>query len=103
MPKSIYSKLRGNKAGLTISGFESMRLLGDASSSFEKNFVRGIQANGERIYKLLHEKIGYDTAAAVAKKGRKDGSTLKVIVNESIVQKCWISLVIQFFLKTLCQ
>lgn len=32
-----------------------MRLLGDASASFEKNCVRGIQANRERIHKLLHE------------------------------------------------
>lgn len=32
-----------------------MRLLGDASASFEKNCVRGIQANRERIAKLLHE------------------------------------------------
>lgn len=32
-----------------------MRLLGDASASFEKNCVRGIEANRERISKLLHE------------------------------------------------
>ncbi|KAI7992939.1 Fumarate hydratase 2 [Camellia lanceoleosa] len=56
---------------------ESVRLLGDASASFEKNCVRGIQANRERISKLLHEKIGYDNAAAVAKKAHREGSTLK--------------------------
>ncbi|KAK6937342.1 Fumarate lyase, N-terminal [Dillenia turbinata] len=55
----------------------SVRLLGDASASFEKNCVRGIQANKARISKLLHEKIGYDNAAAVAKKAHKEGSTLK--------------------------
>ncbi|KAK9139280.1 hypothetical protein Scep_008961 [Stephania cephalantha] len=65
----------------------SLRLLGDASASFEKNCVRGIRANCERIQKLLHEslmlvtslnpKIGYDNAAAVAKKAHKEGSTLK--------------------------
>ncbi|XP_058220368.1 fumarate hydratase 1, mitochondrial-like [Rhododendron vialii] len=65
----------------------SVRLIGDASASFEKNCVRGIQANRERISKLLPEslmlvtalnpKIGYDNAAAVAKKALKEGSTLK--------------------------
>lgn len=34
---------------------QSIRLVGDASASFEKNCVRGIQANKERISKLLHE------------------------------------------------
>ncbi|XP_019197076.1 PREDICTED: probable fumarate hydratase, mitochondrial [Ipomoea nil] len=67
---------------------KSVRLLGDASASFEKNCVRGIQANSERISKLLHEslmlvtclnpKIGYDNAAAVAKKAHKEGTSLKV-------------------------
>ncbi|KAG6645016.1 hypothetical protein CIPAW_08G092800 [Carya illinoinensis] len=66
----------------------SLRLLADASASFEKNCVRGIQANRERISKLLHESlmlvtslnpvIGYDNAAAVAKKAHKEGTTLKV-------------------------
>ncbi|CAN7112937.1 unnamed protein product [Brassica rapa subsp. narinosa] len=61
--------------------------IADASASFEKNCVRGIEANRERISKLLHEslmhvtslnpKIGYDNAAAVAKKAHKEGSTLK--------------------------
>jgi aspartate ammonia-lyase len=32
-----------------------VRLLGDSAASFEKNCVRGIQANRERISKLLHE------------------------------------------------
>ncbi|KAK1293060.1 hypothetical protein QJS10_CPB17g01206 [Acorus calamus] len=67
---------------LIASGLlRSLRLLGDASCSFDKNCVRGIQANHERISKLLHEslmlvtslnpKIGYDKAAAVAKKAHK--------------------------------
>lgn len=65
----------------------SVRLLGDASASFEKNCVRDIQANRDRIAKLLHEslmlvtclnpKIGYDNAAAVAKKAHKEGTSLK--------------------------
>ncbi|KVI12483.1 Fumarase C, C-terminal [Cynara cardunculus var. scolymus] len=73
----------GNHVALTVGGsnghFElnSIRLLADASASFEKNCVRGIQANRDRISKLLHEKIGYDNAAAVAKTAHKEGSTLK--------------------------
>ncbi|XP_075667654.1 fumarate hydratase 2-like [Castanea sativa] len=64
----------------------SLRLLGDAFASFKKNCMTGIQANRERLSKLLHEslmlvtslkpKIGYDNAAAVAKKAHKEGSTL---------------------------
>ncbi|KAK8960589.1 hypothetical protein KSP40_PGU015193 [Platanthera guangdongensis] len=101
----VCAQVMGNHVAVTIGGsnghFElnvfkpmiasallrSLRLLGDASSSFEKNCVRGIQANRERISKLLHEslmlvtslnpKIGYDKAAAVAKKAHKEGTTLK--------------------------
>ncbi|CAN1751292.1 Fumarate hydratase 1, mitochondrial [Linum perenne] len=101
----VCAQVMGNHVAITVGGanghFElnvfkpmiasgllhSVRLLGDASSSFEKNCVRGIQANKERISKLLHEslmlvtslnpKIGYDNAAAVAKLAHKEGSTLK--------------------------
>ncbi|CAI0438821.1 unnamed protein product [Linum tenue] len=72
---------------LTMVCAQSVRLLGDASASFEKNCVKGIQANKERISKLLHEslmlvtslnpKIGYDNAAALAKLAHKEGLTLK--------------------------
>ncbi|CAG7890947.1 unnamed protein product, partial [Brassica rapa] len=68
--------------------------IADASASFEKNCVRGIEANRERISKLLHEslmhvtslnpKTGYDNAAAVAKKAHKEGSTLKVNTRNSL-------------------
>ncbi|CAA6654350.1 unnamed protein product [Spirodela intermedia] len=101
----VCAQVMGNHVAITIGGsnghFElnvykpliasnlirSVRLLGDASSSFEKNCVRGIQANCQRISKLLNEslmlvtslnpKIGYDKAAAVAKKAHKEGTTLK--------------------------
>ncbi|KAF9688127.1 hypothetical protein SADUNF_Sadunf02G0164900 [Salix dunnii] len=79
---------------LTMVCAQSLRLLGDASASFEKNCVRGIQANRERISKLLHEslmlvtslnpKIGYDNAAAVAKLAHKEGSTLKVMISSHL-------------------
>ncbi|CAN1324187.1 Fumarate hydratase 2 [Linum perenne] len=91
----VCAQVMGNHVAITIGGsnghFElnvfkpmiasnllhSVRLLGDASASFEKNCVKGIQANKERISKLLHEKIGYDNAAAVAKLAHKEGLTLK--------------------------
>nr|GEU51305.1 fumarate hydratase 1, mitochondrial [Tanacetum cinerariifolium] len=111
----------GNHVGLTVGGsnghFElnvfkpmiassllhSIRLIADASASFEKNCVRGIQANRDRINKLLYEslmlvtslnpKIGYDNAAAVAKTAHKQGCTLKeaalqlgVLTNEEFDQ-----------------
>ncbi|KAF3959689.1 hypothetical protein CMV_015522 [Castanea mollissima] len=70
---------------LTMVCAQSLRLLGDAFASFKKNCMTGIQANRERLSKLLHEslmlvtslkpKIGYDNAAAVAKKAHKEGST----------------------------
>lgn len=66
---------------------QSVRLLGDASRSFENNCVVGIQANREKIDKIMRESlmlvtalnpyIGYDKAAAAAKKAHKEGTTLK--------------------------
>ncbi|KAK9945727.1 hypothetical protein M0R45_011226 [Rubus argutus] len=83
----VCAQVMGNHPLIASALLHSLRLLGDASSSFEKNCVRGIEANRERISKLLHEslmlvtslnpKIGYDNAAAVAKKAHKEGSTLK--------------------------
>jgi len=65
----------------------STRLLGDAAESFTENCVVGIKANERRIASLLHESlmlvtalnphIGYDAAAAIAKKAHKEGTTLK--------------------------
>ena len=65
----------------------SVRLLADASRSFADNCVVGIQANPARLRALMAQslmlvtalspKIGYDKAAAVAKKAHQDGTTLK--------------------------
>ncbi len=65
----------------------STRLLGDACTSFTDNCVAGITANKRRIDQLLNESlmlvtalnnhIGYDAAAAIAKKAHKEGTTLK--------------------------
>jgi fumarate hydratase class II len=66
---------------------QSVSLLADACESFNKNCVVGIEANRERISKLLNESlmlvtamnpyIGYDKAAAIAKKAHKEHTTLK--------------------------
>ncbi len=66
---------------------QSCRLLTDVMASFEKNAVRGIEADRNRIEKYLNESlmlvtaltphIGYDRAAEIAKKAHKEGSTLK--------------------------
>lgn len=66
---------------------QSMQLLGDAAAAFTDNCVTGIQANEERIAKLMREslmlvtalapEIGYDNATTVAKTAHKNGTTLR--------------------------
>ncbi|EPQ60690.1 fumarate hydratase [Gloeophyllum trabeum ATCC 11539] len=66
---------------------QSIRLLSDASRSFTKNCVVGIQANEKRIGQLVNESLmlatilnktlGYDNVAKCAKKAHKEGTTLK--------------------------
>ena len=66
---------------------ESARLLGDGMQSFEEHCARGIEPNRERIAELvarslmlvtaLAPRIGYDKAAAIAKKAHKEGTTLR--------------------------
>lgn len=65
---------------------QSIRLIADGCNSFTDNCVVGIEANNERIEKLLNESlmlvtalnphIGYDNAAKIAKKAHADGTTL---------------------------
>lgn len=65
----------------------SARLLGDACNSFNDNCAIGIEPNAGRIKEnlenslmlvtALNTHIGYDKAAAIAKKAHKDGSTLR--------------------------
>lgn len=106
----VAAQVMGNHVAVTIGGsnghFElnvfkpmiiknvlnSAQLLGDASVSFTKNCVVGIQANTERIEKLMNESlmlvtalnphIGYDKAATIAKTAHKKGSTLKAVAVE---------------------
>ena len=66
---------------------QSIRLIADSAVSFTDNCVVGIEANRERITKLMNESlmlvtalnphIGYDNAAKIAKKAHKEGTSLK--------------------------
>ena len=98
-------QVMGNDAAITFAGasgnfelnvyrpvlayniLQSIRLLAEGVSSFNKNTILGIEPNIERInYNLynslmlvtaLNPHIGYDKAAEVSKKAYKDNSTLR--------------------------
>jgi fumarate hydratase class II len=65
----------------------SMRLLTDASRSFADHCVAGIEPNAARIRELMERSlmlvtalaphVGYDKAAAIAKKAHGEGTTLR--------------------------
>jgi len=66
---------------------QSCRLLADAMRSFDEHCARGIAPNRARIEELVEKSlmlvtalaphIGYDKAAAIAKKAHKEGTTLE--------------------------
>ncbi|MDC0886207.1 class II fumarate hydratase [Altererythrobacter sp.] len=66
---------------------QSIRLIGDAASSFAGNLLEGIEAREETIADLvdrslmlvtaLAPEIGYDKAADIAKKAEKEGTKLR--------------------------
>ena len=66
---------------------ESIRLISDASLAFNDHCAAGIEPNREKIQHnldinlmqvtALNKHIGYDKAAAIAKKAHKEGSSLK--------------------------
>ncbi len=66
---------------------QSVRLLADGMTSFERHCARGIEADEKRIADLLQRSlmlvtalvphIGYDAAAEIAKRAHHDGSTLR--------------------------
>ena len=72
---------------LIYNFLQSVRLLGDSINSFNNNCAVGIRPNREKMYDNLHNSlmlvtcispyIGYDNAAAVAKKAYKEGISLK--------------------------
>ncbi|AFX99160.1 fumarate hydratase, class II [Candidatus Endolissoclinum faulkneri L2] len=101
----VCAKVMGNHTTITIAGssghfelnvfkpvmadalLQSIRLLGDASTSFAERCVEGMEANKERIAYLLSRSlmlvtglvphIGYDAAAKIAQKAHQDGISLK--------------------------
>jgi fumarate hydratase class II len=101
----VAAQVMGNNVTVTVAGsqghfelnvfkpviifnvLQSIRLIADAAESFADNCVVGIEANRDRIERLLHESlmlvtalnphIGYDKAAKVAKKAHAEGTTLK--------------------------
>ena len=66
---------------------KSLRLLADACRSFDRHCAAGLEPDKARIDELLRRSlmlvtalnthIGYDKAAAIAKKAHKEGSTLR--------------------------
>ncbi len=66
---------------------QSVRLLADGMTSFERYCVRGIEANRQRLTELMEQSlmlvtaltphIGYDRAAEIAKRAHLDACTLK--------------------------
>jgi fumarate hydratase, class II len=66
---------------------QSVRLMADGMESFEEHCARGIEPDRERIAALLHgslmlvtalaPRIGYDKAAAIAKKAHREGTGLR--------------------------
>lgn len=101
----VCAQIMGNHVAITVGGsnghfelnvfkpvmvynmLQSIRLMADAARSFTDNCVSGIEANTDRIEKLLNESlmlvtalnphIGYDNAAKIAKKAHNDGTTLE--------------------------
>ncbi|MCB9991288.1 MAG: class II fumarate hydratase [Rhodospirillales bacterium] len=101
----VCAQVMGNHTTVTVAGsnghfelnvfkpviifnvLQSTRLLADSVRSLTDKCVVGIEANKDRIHKLLHESlmlvtalnphIGYDNAAKIAKKAYADGTSLK--------------------------
>ena len=75
------------KPMMAYNVLQSMQLLGDACSAFTDNLVDGLQADKDRIEKLMRESlmlvtalaptIGYDNATKVAKTAHNNKTTLK--------------------------
>jgi fumarate hydratase, class II len=75
------------KPMMSYNVLQSLQLLGDAAAAFTDNMVVGIEADEERISKLMWEslmlvtalapEIGYDNATKVAKTAHKNRTTLK--------------------------
>jgi fumarate hydratase class II len=101
----VCTQVMGNHVAITVAGsqgnfelnvfkpvliynlLQSIRLIGDAATSFAEHCVEGIEPDKARIGDLLHRSlmlvtalaptIGYDNAAKVAKTAHKNGTTLR--------------------------
>lgn len=101
----VAAQVMGNHVTITVAGsqghfelnvfkpviifnfLQSVRLLSDGINSFVDNCIDGIEADKERINKLMNESlmlvtalnphIGYDNAAKIAKKAHAENKTLK--------------------------
>jgi len=101
----VCARVFGNQATITFGGsqghfelkvykpviayclLESLRLLTDATNSFRVYCVNGLEPNRERINELMRRslmlvtalapKIGYDSAAQIAKAAHAHGTTLR--------------------------
>ncbi len=101
----ICSRVMGNDTTMSVAGssgnfelnvfkpvmvytlLQSAKILGDGVRQFNDKCVAGIEPQTERIDALLHQSlmlvtalaptVGYDTAANIAKKAHKEGSTLR--------------------------
>jgi fumarate hydratase class II len=72
---------------IVLDVLDSLRLLADAMSSFERHCVAGLRVNAARVQALLGSSlmlvtalaphIGYDTAARIAKHAHANGSSLR--------------------------
>jgi len=72
---------------IALNLLQSIRLLGDACASFDRNCARGIEPDRRRLQEdlgrslmlvtALTPRIGYERAAAIAKKALHEGTTLK--------------------------
>jgi fumarate hydratase class II len=75
------------KPVIAAAALESIRLLGDAATSFRVNCIEGLQADRERIDALMQRslmlvtaltpRIGYDRAAKIVRAAHANGTTLR--------------------------
>ena len=75
------------KPVIATCALESIRLLGDAATSFRVNCIEGLQPDRERIDELMQRslmlatalapRIGYDRAARIVKAAHANGTTLR--------------------------
>lgn len=81
------------KPMIVANVLRSITLLSDSCNSFNKNCVKGIEVNHERVNELLQKSlmlvtalnphIGYDNAAKIAKTAHKEGKNneIKLFLN----------------------